>query len=227
MESNQKPLISLEPLDLSAVVEEFSINRNPSRLSPPITPAPPSVLPTALTLPWSVRAHTWALRFALHLTLIGAFETLFFWLYVSKSEDTALTTLINGYVDGAIAGCQNLTGSQRAEASVIIATLFNATAINAAGIIAAADRTIYNDALLRNSWLYCSAIAFLFTAIAAGARFRRIPIKWSHVIGENMALVALLGVYEIMFFRTVVFRYRATTMEELDQIVVGELTGAC
>jgi hypothetical protein len=151
----------------------------------------------------------------------------FFWQYVSKSEDTALTGLINNYVDGAITGCQNLTAPQRAQASAVIAALFNSTVINAAGIAAAADRAAYNGDLLRNSWLYCSAIAFLFTVLAAGARLRRLPIKWSHVVGENVALVALLGIYELMFFRTVVFRYRATTMEELDQMVVGELTAAC
>jgi hypothetical protein len=230
VESNQKPLITLAPLDLATIVDEFSINRSPPRRSPPETPAPTVELtptPAHTPIPWSVRAHTWAVRFALHLTLISAFETVFFWLYVSKSEDTALTSLINNYVDGAIQGCRNLTVPQRAEASAVIAALFNATAINAAGIAAAADRAAYNDALLRNSWLYCSAIAFLFIVLSAGAGFRRISIKWSHVVGENVGLVALLGVYELMFFRTVVFNYRATTMEELDQMVVGELTGAC
>jgi hypothetical protein len=159
--------------------------------------------------------------------LISAFETVFFWQYVSKSEDTALINLINNYVDGAITGCQNLTAPQRAQASAFIGALFNSTIIDAAGLAAAADRTAYNSALLRNSWLYCSAIAFLFAVLAASARLRRLPIKWSHVVGENVALVALLGVYELMFFRTVVFRYRATSMEELDQMVVGELTAAC
>lgn len=220
VESNQKPLIALD-----LAVDDFSINR---------IPAPTIVLTSAAPAPlmdipisWSVRAHTWAIRFALHLTLISAFETLFFWLYVSKSEDMALTGLINNYISGAIRGCQNLTGSQHAEVSAVIAALFNATDINADGIAAAADRTIYNNILLRNSWLYCSAIAFLFTVLTIGAELRRIRIKWSHVVGENVALVALLGIYEIMFFRTVVFRYRATTMEELDQMVVSELTGVC
>jgi hypothetical protein len=211
VESNQKPLISMaltEPLDLATL----SINQ-----TPPATPAPT----------WSVRAHIWAIRFALHLTLIGAFETVFFWLYVSKSEDQALTSLINNYVDGAITGCQNLTVSQRANASTFLTALFNQTNINAAGISAAAERVTYNGLLLRNSWLYFGTIALLFSTLAGTAKLRRLRVPWIHVIGENVALVTLLGLYEIMFFRTVVFQYRATTMEELDQMVVGELMDAC
>jgi hypothetical protein len=221
VESNQKPLISLalpEPLDLATLTA--SINQTPPQIELTSAPAPPAST-------WSVRAHIWAIRFALHLTLIGAFETVFFWLYVSKSEDQALTSLINNYVGGAINGCQNLTVFQRANASTFLAALFNQTDINAAGIAAATDRTAYNGLLLRNSWLYFATIALLFGTLAGTAKLRRLRVPWIHVIGENMALVTLLGLYEIMFFRTVVFQYRATTMEELDQMVVGELMDAC
>jgi hypothetical protein len=211
VESNQKPLISLalpEPLDL--VLDDIS------------SPRPPLAMPT-----WSAHAHIWAIRFALHLTLISAFETVFFWLFVSKSEDQALTSLINNYVDGAITGCQNLTESQHSNASAFLAALFNQSDITAAGITASTDRAIYNGLLLRNSWVYFAAIALLFGTLSVAAKIRRLRINWIHVIGENLVLVTLLGVYELMFFRTVVFQYRATTMEELDQMVVGELMDAC
>lgn len=232
VESNQKPLISLEPLDLAvsaeldepraspAVAPTLSINQTPP-------PPDPEMAPAALGPTWSARAHIWAIRFALHLILISAFETVFFWLYVSKSEDQALTSLINNYVTGAIMGCQNLTAPQRAQATAFLATLFNQTVIDTAGNAAAAARATYNGLLLRNSWLYFAAIAMMFATLAGTAKLRRLRVPWSHVVGENMVLVALLGLYELMFFRTVVFQYRATTMEELDQMVVGELMGAC
>jgi hypothetical protein len=240
VESNQKPLISLEPLDLAVLsaIEDMTPPRaSPTAAAPTLSlnqepPLPELTSPSvpSLSAPqpsWSIRAHIWAIRFALHLTLIGAFETVFFWLYVSKSEDQALTTLINGYVDGVISGCQNLTAPQRADATAFLAALFNQTLINAAGNTAATDRAIYNGLLLRNSWLYFAAIALLFSTMAGTAKLRRIRVPWGHVIGENVVLVSLLGLYELMFFRTVVFQYRATTMEELDQMVVGELLGSC
>jgi hypothetical protein len=209
VESNQKPLILMD-------IDDLSINR--------VAPIPRPI-PQSTT--WAVKFHLWATKFALHLTFISAFETLFFWLYVSASEDAALVGLINNYVTGAVAGCHNLTVAQRFNSSAIIAALVNQTNINAAGVAAATDRAIYNGLLLRNSWLYCSAIAFVFVVLAAGARLRRINVNWKHLVGENAALVTLLGIYELMFFRTVIFRYRATTMEELDQMVVGELMDAC
>jgi hypothetical protein len=235
VESNQKPLISLEPLDLalSAAFPAPTLSLNQEsppqpiqELTPPPPPAPTAPNPHPST-PWSARAHIWTIRFALHLTLIGAFETVFFWLYVSKSEDQALTSLINNYVSGAITGCQNLTTPQRTEVATFLTALFNQTDIDAAGVAAAADRSAYNGLLLRNSWLYFATIALLFATLAGTAKLRRLRVQWSHVVGENVVLVALLGLYEMMFFRTVVFQYRATTMEELDQMVVGELMGAC
>jgi hypothetical protein len=238
VESNQKPLISLEPLDLAVLsaIEDMSPRATPTAAAPTLSlnQEPPQQLtpPSVPSLsaphpPWSIRAHIWAIRFALHLTLIGAFETVFFWLYVSKSEDQALTSLINNYVDGAITGCQNLTAPQHAQIHTFLTVLFNQTLINAAGNAAATNRAIYNGLLLRNSWLYFAAIALLFSTLAGTAKLRRIRVPWSHVIGENVVLVSLLGLYELMFFRTVVFQYRATTMEELDQMVVGELLGSC
>jgi hypothetical protein len=176
---------------------------------------------------WNVKFHLWATKFALHLTFISGFETLFFWLYVSASEDAALVGLINSYVRGAVAGCQNLTVAQRFNSSAFITALINQTNIDVAGVVAATERAIYNGILLRNSWLYCAAIACLFTILAGGARFRRLEVNWKHMVGENVALVTLLGIYEFMFFRTVIFRYRATTVDELDQMVVRELMDAC
>ena len=128
---------------------------------------------------------------------------------------------------GAITGCQNLTESQRSNTSAFLAGLFNQSDITVAGATASADRAIYNGLLLRNSWLYFAVIALLFGTLSVAAKIRRLRINWIHVIGENVVLVTLLGLYEIMFFRTVVFQYRATTMEELDQMVVGELMDAC
>jgi hypothetical protein len=171
-------------------------------------------------------AITWALRFSIHLLLISIFETLFFWLYVSRSEDRALVSLVNTYMTGVLDSCATMTPAQRAETTAIIGALINVTAVNTEGAEAAATRTAYNDILFRNSWLYVSAL-FTLCVLLGCAPCRNRPLPWRTLILENLALVSLLGLYEWMFFHTVALRYRAITTAELDRMVVDELTNNC
>jgi hypothetical protein len=92
---------------------------------------------------------------------------------------------------------------------------------------AAAERTADNDILYRNSWLYFGGLMTAFGLLSSTAHLRRIPVHWGYILGENMALVTLLGLYEWMFFHTVAFRYRAVSPDELDGLVVTEFTAAC
>jgi hypothetical protein len=171
-------------------------------------------------------AITWALRFSIHLLLISVFETLFFWLYVSQSEDRALISLVNTYMTGVLDNCATMTPAQRAETSAIIGALINVTTVNSEGAVAAATRTAYNNILFRNSWLYVSALFTLCVVLGCAPCHSR-PLPWRTLILENLALVSLLGLYEWMFFHTVALRYRAITTAELDRMVVDELTNNC
>jgi hypothetical protein len=204
----------------------------------PPTPRPQAlqidIPPRQLTIPqprlyclWCGHtAITWTLRFSIHLLLISVFETLFFWLYVSQSEDHALISLVNTYMTGVLDSCATMTPNQRAETSAIIGALINVTTVDSDGAAAAAIRTAYNDTLFRNSWLYVSAL-FTLCVLLGCAPCRNRPLPWRTLILENLALVSLLGLYEWMFFHTVALRYRAITTEELDRMVIDELNIVC
>jgi hypothetical protein len=157
------------------------------------------------------------------------FETLFFWFFVSKSEDTALIGLVNTYVDGVLNTCTNMTQADRAITNYVFDTLFNVTNIDAAGQTAATDRTAFNDALLGTSWTYFGTILGIFTGLVITTRCSPEPrrFRWRGIVGENVALIALLGLYEWMFFHTIVFRYRAISMAELDRMIVTEFSASC
>ena len=208
--------------------------------SPPSSPTKPHMEPLEFEAPSPTQrssackrriqfGHRWAVRFSFHLMLISMFETLFFWHVISTSEDSALVDLVNTYSGKVTAMCMNMTTEQRLITHDLVTYLFNSTEIDAAGALAAAGRDNFNTGLQKNSWLYFVGVASLFGSLAAATRIPviRQRIKWGKLVGENLTLVTLLGLYELMFFKTVIFPYRAVSVPELDRMVADELNMFC
>jgi hypothetical protein len=215
IQSNLSPLLT-SPL---------SLNLSPT---PPLSPSPPSPSPPSPSPPsFYITVHLGALRFTFHLTLISLFETLFFWQFISKSEDSALVDLVNGYTTGIMNSCANLTVGQRAIVTDIFDLFIDPRTVDAAGALAAANRATFNHLLLRNSWLYMGGILTLFASLASAAIFKKRKVDWVGLVGENLALVTVLGLYEWMFFTTVILRYKAISIPELDKMVVDEFQMYC
>lgn len=192
-----------------------------------LVPSPLELSPSPLLPPWHHTAHRWAIRFILHIVLISLFETLFFWLFISRTEDDALIGLVSSYTGNLLSACQNLTAPQRTAVLDVLNLFINSTTTDTAGAAAAADRAAFNGILLRNSWLYFSGgLALLATTVGA-ALWRRLQMRWGQICAENLVLVLMLGAYEWMFFRTVVLRYQAVSPAELDRMVVDQVEDTC
>ena len=170
--------------------------------------------------------HRNAIRFTMHLALIALFETVFFWHIVAPSEDSALTNLIQSYTGGLVSTIQNASPSDRTSFLNFFDSVVNISQVDMQGTLAGANRAASNSILQRNSWIYMGGFSTFSALLAAAAPLRKLPIKWSHIVGENVALIVLLGLYEYMFFRTVVFQYLATSMDELDRMVVDQIQAA-
>jgi hypothetical protein len=229
--SNLRPLLtevpSLTDLTIRTPPTPTSELRNPRTPLHIEIPSPPSPPHSRCRNPCGFTALTWSLRFAVHLVLISMFETVFFWLYVSKSEDKALIGLINTYATAVTDGCRLMTPTDRQIMSDILSALINTTIVDVAGQVAATERTVFNDTLFRNSWLYVAGLLSLVATLGTAASRLNRPIPWRLVIGENVALVSCLGLYEWMFFHTIAFKYRAISTAELDRMVVDEFNAAC
>lgn len=175
----------------------------------------------------TIATHRVALHFTFHLLLISLFETLFFWQFVSRQEDGALTGLVNTYTERAFSICANMTTQERAGLRTWLSMFLNTTTVLEDATTAATNRHTFNEALLRNSWLYFGGMVTTFGLLTSTALLRRIPIRWGHLMGENLGMVALLGLYEWMFFSTVALQYQAVTPAELDGMVVSEFQVSC
>jgi hypothetical protein len=97
----------------------------------------------------------------------------------------------------------------------------------AAQDIAVRQRNDYNQVLVRNSWLYFAGITTLFVSLSVSNHLCNNDVNWRNLILENLTLVALLGLYELMFFSTVILKYQSISIQELDGLVINELLAAC
>jgi hypothetical protein len=99
--------------------------------------------------------------------------------------------------------------------------------VQSRGASAAAVRAAYNGNLLTTSWIYVGSLITLSSSLAFSAAYRRLPIQWRQLGLENLVLILLLGIYEFMFFSTVVYPYESISMPELDRMLINEIDASC
>lgn len=172
---------------------------------------------------WMVRG----LSFTLHLCLIGIFETLFFFLFISKSEDTGIQGTIQNYVQGVLTSCRGWSVNETAIVSDILSMFMNASQINASAESAGERRAFANKRLEIQGWLYVCGMVGLLVVGGVGARVKQMRVPWRRIIIENIIMVALLGIYEFTFFKTIIYNYQSLTVEELNGSIVHQLQGTC
>jgi len=186
-----------------------------------ITPPSP---PPNLWIPFLLR---WSLRFSVHLSLVAIFETLFFWLFVSKTEDAVLIHLMNTISTKLLVKCSTLTNNQKVIFLDIVNIFVNQTQIQGAGAEAATARADYNNGLRINSWLYVGGLVSLVAGLSATVHLKRVEIHWRQLWLENLALIMTLGLYEFMFFSTVVYPYESISLPELEQGLLTNIDAVC
>ena len=171
--------------------------------------------------------YTLSLQFSLHLALISLFETIFFWKFVSQTENEALIKLVNNYASGILSTCANMSESQRQLTRTVFNIFINQTSVDNAGSTSLTARTAYNNNLIRTSWLYCGGISTVFVGIALTGQLKGYKTEWASILREHIALITLLGLYEWMFFSTIVLNYQAVSMPELDSMVINQFESQC
>jgi hypothetical protein len=167
------------------------------------------------------------IKLLLHITLISVFETLFYFLYVSSLENNGIENAINTFINGAIEDCYNMSVEQIEVIDNVLETYINASDVIQKGNTEELVRHKYNKHILNIAWGYVSGLAGLFVILSVYTRVRKIKINWKNLVLENFAMVILLGLYELLFFNTIVHKYLPISTEELAQGAVEKLQTAC
>lgn len=161
-----------------------------------------------------------------HVSLISVFENIFFWQFISKSEDTALQQTIDNFLQTTLSSCQNW-----GNATQIIRDLFNLfvnqTQINNQAVLASNTRSQINYTLFVQSWMYYISLVVLVILSALVTYCKKYRIKWKEVAIDNILLVVLLGLYEYTFFKTIAMQYVNISLPELENHIIQELQNQC
>ena len=175
-------------------------------------------------------AETWynrCMSFLFHISLISLFETIFFFQFISVSEDSGLKNTLDGYITNILNSCSAWTPNQTAVANDILSVLINTSQITASYESAMQGRQTYNHALQVKSWLYVATL--VSSTIVLGCIGKCVPLRlaWKRILIDNLIMVSLLGVYEFLFFKTVIYNYESITLPELNEFIVNQLQQTC
>jgi hypothetical protein len=162
-----------------------------------------------------------------HICLISLFETLFFFQYVSKSEDNGLLTAIDSYAGSLAGDCSVLPTNLTADMRALITALVPLANLSAAAATSADSRAAYNHTLQVHSWAYFGGLLGALVGLIGISRCKSYKIHIRRIFAENLALVGLLGVYEYVFFRTIVYNYTTLSHAELTWNVIKNLNATC
>lgn len=167
------------------------------------------------------------LRFMLHLSLISFFETLFFFHFVSKDEDRGILATTDFYTNSVLASCSNLSGQESQFINTFLERFVNATTILQKSRLAVDSRVRFNSILNNYSWVYFGGLTAVFLGLVAFTCLKGYKMRWAFIFGENIVFVSMLGLYELMFFETIIKNYATLSPDEISGMFVGGLQKKC
>jgi hypothetical protein len=172
-----------------------------------------------------VSPHLLLISFLFHIALISVFETLFFFFYVSTLENAGILKTVGSFTKTLLQDCQDLGPEERRLVEWTLAPYVNAT--EERGAVAEQRRASFNHELMLLSWYYVIGLVFAFLFAAGSGCYRRLPIPWRRLLLENCGLVLMLGIFEGLFFTTIVYPYLPVTSQEIAANTVSQLQTTC
>lgn len=169
----------------------------------------------------------YSMRFTCHLFLISIFEVLFYFQFVSKDEDSGILATTNYYTDSIINSCVALNSTEVALLNFVLEKFVNSSQILGAGALASSGRQATNNSIYMLSLTYIGILGAVQVGLLGISVVNKFKIKWRHIILENLALVVFLGLYEFMFFETIITQYAAISPDEISAQFVRGLQQRC
>lgn len=189
----------------------------------PLEPLEPSVKPAQYIEPFYFTLVRFTLKGSMHLLFISSFESIFYFLYVSVSEDTGILDTVNTYYVPLLKRCSSWSNITRILVKDILAIEVNKTTIDSEGINAARGRYTYNGGLIQTSILYSLVFLGLTVSMAVVIKVKKINIHWRRLIIEHISFVILLALYEYFFYQTIIYKYSTISTAELNQYILDGL----
>jgi hypothetical protein len=166
--------------------------------------------------------------FFIHLFLISAFELLFFFMFVTKSEDNAITKLFISITNSATSVCYTFNQTEKDVINYVINDMVNGTTLLNNANEQYLERVDYNKKLLTTGFIYFFGLFIINVLIVLinKVKFKR-KINYKGIILDNFVMISLLGLYEYIFFSNIVFQYETITPNEIIYNIYNNFLLAC
>jgi len=168
-------------------------------------------------------AVIFVLKGALHIFFISSFETLFYFLYVSASENAGIKSTIDAYYGPLVQSCDSWSNSSKMLLLYIIDYELNRSSIDIDGTAAALTRSTFNTGLFHLSIGYSTICLLVIGLTSLIIYLKNIQVEWQKLILEHLAFVVVLALYEYFFYVTIIYKYTTVTTPELNQYIVDGL----
>jgi hypothetical protein len=162
------------------------------------------------------------IMFMIHLGLISIFEIFFFFFIISDYENTALINLINTYTQNIPTMCNYFNTTERIFFTYVFDNLINKTQIINSASSSYNDRKIENNNLLFLSIYYFLGIFIINSILLVIKFYYKIKLNFKRILLDNLFMIIILGLYEYLFFKTVILQYRSISSDELKLNIVNE-----
>lgn len=167
------------------------------------------------------------LGFGVHIFLLSLFETVFFFQYISQSENSGLQKTVDGYVNGILSSCGSWSQNVTADMNKALSLFLNVTDITEQGQQASMTRTTFNKTLELQAWMYVLGL-FLVVLFSGGIGHKaNLRLAWRRILIDNGIMIALLAFYEWTFFKTIIYRYENLSLPEINQVLLIQLQDQC
>jgi len=165
--------------------------------------------------------------FILHLVLIATFELIFFNFYIIQYENNALVGLTDQIISPLISSCSVLSNRSKIIVDDFIKVFVNKTTINNNAYNGYIQRQNVNTTLLLKSiYYYIGLIVFFIIILLFNIRLKK-KIHFGIIVIDNIIMIMILGIYEYIFFKNIVFNYLMISPSELIQNIIKKIINTC
>jgi hypothetical protein len=164
------------------------------------------------------------LMFTIHLSLIALFEIIFFFNVIVNYENNSFYGIIDGFTNPLSLNCINYNYTEKMVITNILGLFINMSDVDNEANQSIQFRNAHNNKILLKSWMYFLGLVLLSIIFIILNYFKQKKVNMKKVLIDNLIMISLLGLYEFIFFKTIILNYFIVNNIELSKYILMKIS---
>jgi hypothetical protein len=164
------------------------------------------------------------LMFTIHLSLIALFEIIFFFNVIVNYENNSFYGIIDGFTNPLSLNCINYNNTEKMVITNILGLFINMSDVDNEANQSIQFRNAHNNKILLKSWMYFLGLVLLSIIFIILNYFKQKKVNMKKVLIDNFIMISLLGLYEFLFFKTIILNYFIINNIELSKYILMKIS---